>query len=163
FFLFNNRLEKIQITMYIVMTVILDFLIIVLIFYNCFFLIEGSDHNTRRQKRRRPTDSGQNDEYEQKRTFSSLSLSNPSNRVSTTSTDPSRRLSISSTPSISLSSSEDEPASSIHHLGTNRNKTIITDANIQLPPPPISIDQSQQRKRHQRKPTRQKLIQSLNG
>jgi hypothetical protein len=140
-------------------------LIIILIFYKYVLFIEGSGHNIRRQKRRRPTDSGQTDEYEQKRTFSSLSLLTPSNRLSTTSTGPSRRLSASSTPSISLSSSEDEPASSTHHHRTNNNKTIMTNAPLQPPPPPISIDQTQpqQRKRHQRKPTRQKPLQLLNG
>lgn len=45
----------------------------------------------------------------------------------------------------------------------NGNKTIITNASIQTPPSSISIDQPQQRKRHQRKPTRQKPTQLLNG
>jgi hypothetical protein len=134
--------------------VVILFIIFVLIDYYFVLFIEGSGHNTRRQKRRRPTDSGQNDEYEQKRTFSSMSLSTPSNRAPTTSTAPSRRLSASSTPSISLSSSEDEPASSIQHHGAHGNKAIIIDSPIQPLPPPTSIDQPQQRKRHQRKPTR---------
>ncbi|CAF4658402.1 unnamed protein product [Rotaria sp. Silwood1] len=117
----------------------------------------GSDHNPRRQKRRRPLDSDQNDDYEHKQTMSSLSISNSSNRVSTLSTGPIRRLSASSTPSISLSSSEDEPASVVHYHGTNGNKTTAIDT------PSITIDLSQERKRHQRKPTRQKPTKLINS
>ncbi|CAF2493590.1 unnamed protein product [Rotaria sp. Silwood2] len=118
---------------------------------------EESNHNTRRQKRRRPPDSDHNDEFEHKQITSSLSISNSSNRVSTLSAGPMRRLSASSTPSISLSSSEDEPASSIYHHGRNGNKTTAIDT------PFITVDQSQERKRHQRKPTRQKSTQLING
>ncbi|CAF0808247.1 unnamed protein product [Adineta steineri] len=115
---------------------------------------DGSGHNTRRHKRRRPTNSGQDDEYEQKQRFSSLSLSTSSNRA--TSTTPSRCLSASATPSITVSSFADESA----HHNINGNKTIIIDAPNQSS---VSIDQPQQRKRHQRKPTRQKQAQLSNG
>ena len=77
-----------------------------------------------------------------------------------TSTVPSRRLSASLTPSVSISSFEDESPSTIHHHGTHGNQTIITDAANQSS---ISTDQPQARKRHQRKPTRQKPIQLSNG
>jgi len=111
--------------------------------------LTSSDQDSRRQKRRRPLDPEQSDDFEQKRTSS--------NRVSTTTTSngPVRRLSTSSTPSISLSSSEDEPASSTQH---HENKTTVFDTSIQQS---ISIDQP--RKRHQRKPTRQKPTQISNG
>ncbi|UJR25299.1 hypothetical protein I4U23_006651 [Adineta vaga] len=117
---------------------------------------EESGHNSRRQKRRRPIDSNTEDDHEQKRRFSSLSLSTSSNRATNTSIPSSRCLSASSTPSITVSSFEDE---STYH-GTNGNRTISTDAvNQSL----TSIDQPQQRKRHQRKPTRQKPAQLSNG
>jgi hypothetical protein len=123
---------------------------------------DGSSHSNRREKRRRPTDSSHNDEYEQKRTYSSISGSNASTRPGTISTGLSRRLSASSIPSISLSSSEDEPASSVQHHRANGNKTNTIDGSIQPLPSSISHDQPQQRKRHQRKPTRQKPVQLLN-
>lgn len=110
----------------------------------------GSDHNNRREKRRRLEDSGQTDEYEHNSTYSPLSLSN---RVTaTTSSNPTRRLSPSSTPSISLSSSEDEPALAIKSYRTNDDQT----SPIQRPSSSGSLDQIHQRKRHQRKPTRGK-------
>ncbi|CAF3984305.1 unnamed protein product [Rotaria magnacalcarata] len=128
---------------------------------NVYSQHEGLSHHARQQKRARPTDSDQNDEYEQKRTISSLSLFNSSNRVST---GPMRRLSVSSTPSISLSSSEDEPTPSMNYSVTNEDKTTLNDTSIQpLPPSSTIIDQSQERKRNQRKPTRQKSTQLLNG
>ncbi|CAF1055609.1 unnamed protein product [Rotaria sordida] len=117
---------------------------------------ERSDDNIRRHKRRRPLDSDQNDEDEHKRT-TSLSISNSSNRVSTLSTGPMRRLSASSTPSISLSSSEDEPASSIHYHGINENKITTNNTSSK------TNDQLQERKRHQRKPIRQKPIKLINN
>ncbi|CAF3668553.1 unnamed protein product [Rotaria sordida] len=97
---------------------------------------ESTSHNTRRQKRRRPTDSGHSDEYEQKRPIPSTII-------------PSRRLSASSTPSVCLSSSEDEPGASIYQQEINKNKTNINETSI------LQQTSSQsQRKRHQRKPTR---------
>ena len=125
-----------------------------------FLYIAGSDHSNRREKRRRLGDSGQTDEYEQNSTFSSLSLSNLSNRVTaTTSTNPSRRLSPPSTPSISLSSPEDEPAAlSTKSYRTNDDQTNPSDSSIQRPSSSASLDQLQQRKRHQRKPLRGKSI-----
>lgn len=100
------------------------------------FFFKGSNHNTRRQKRRRPTDSGLSDEYEQKR-------QNPSSISSF-----SRRLSASSTRSVCLSSSEDEPGTSIHQQEINKNKTNIIETPIHQP------SSQSQRKRHQRKPIR---------
>ncbi|CAM4755851.1 unnamed protein product [Rotaria magnacalcarata] len=97
---------------------------------------KGTTHNTRRQKRRRPTDSGQSDEYEQKRPIPSAVV-------------PSRRLSASSARSVCFSSSEDEPGTLIsyqHEL--NKNKTNTIETSIQQP------SSQSQRKRHQRKPTR---------
>ncbi|CAF0820751.1 unnamed protein product [Adineta steineri] len=92
-----------------------------------------TSHNTRRQKRRRgPTDSGQSDELEQKRSLPSSTIS-------------SRRLSGSPTHSMYLSSSEDERRTSTHQ---NKTKINTSETPIQQP-----LSQSQ-RKRHQRKPTR---------
>lgn len=99
--------------------------------FHCWISI-GSDNNTRRQKRRRPTDSGPSDEYEQKRP-------NPSSISPST-----RRPSVSSTRSVCLSSSEDE---SKHSLDQQQDP-IRKKLNVQ-----ISSSQSQ-RKRHQRKPRR---------
>ncbi|CAF4831106.1 unnamed protein product, partial [Rotaria socialis] len=45
---------------------------------NVYSQHKGLNHHARQQKRTRPADSDQNDEYEQKRTISSLSLSNSS-------------------------------------------------------------------------------------
>lgn len=95
----------------------------------------GTSHNTRSQKRRRPTDSGQSDEYEQKRSISS-------------SIGHSRRPSASSTRSVCLSSSEDEPGTSIHQQELNKTKTNLITTPIQ------QSSSHSQRKRHQRKPTR---------
>ncbi|CAF1171394.1 unnamed protein product [Adineta ricciae] len=92
-----------------------------------------TSHNTRHQKRRRPTDSGQNDEIEHKRPVP------PSANAS------SRRLSGSPARSVYLSSSEDERATSMHQ---NKTKSNMLATPIQQP-----LSQSQ-RKRHQRKPTR---------
>ncbi|CAF4315074.1 unnamed protein product, partial [Rotaria magnacalcarata] len=83
--------------------------------------LKGTTHNTRRQKRRRPTDSGQSDEYEQKRPIPSAVV-------------PSRRLSASSARSVCFSSSEDEPGTLIsyqHEL--NKNKTNTIETSIQQP------------------------------
>lgn len=123
-----------------------------------FLYIVGSDHSNRREKRRRLGDSGHTDEYEQNSTFSSSSLSNLSSRLTaTTSTNPSRHLSPSSTPSISLSSPEDEPAAlSTKSYRTNDDPTNPIDSSIQRPSSSASLDQFQQRKRHQRKPLRGK-------
>lgn len=126
-----------------------------------YVAIAVANKDSRRQKRRRPLESGQSDEHESKRTSTSLTI--PSNRAAAAAaaaTGSQRRLSTSSTPSISLSSSEDEPASSTQSHGINGNKTLISDTtNQQSSPSAVSIDQPQQRKRHQRKPTRQKPMQ----
>ncbi|CAM4904424.1 unnamed protein product [Rotaria socialis] len=96
----------------------------------------STTHNTRRQKRRRPTDSGQSDEYEQKRSIPSAVV-------------PSRRPSASSTRSVCFSSSEDEPGTLISYQPElNKNKTNTIQTSIQQP------SSQSQRKRHQRKPTR---------
>ena len=103
--------------------------------FNCYVWID-SDHNTRRQKRRRPTDSGPSDEYEQKRPNpSSISPSN-------------RRPSASSTRSVCLSSSEDESKISLDQHDLMKKK-----GNANEPSGQTSASQSQ-RKRHQRKPRR---------
>ncbi|CAF0853598.1 unnamed protein product [Rotaria sp. Silwood1] len=96
---------------------------------------EDTNHNTRRRKRRRQTDSGHSDEYEQKRAIPSTNI-------------PSRRLSASSTLSVCLSSSEDEPGVSTYQQEINKNKTNINETSIQ------QASSQSQRKRHQRKPTR---------
>ena len=123
-------------------------------------LLEGANRNVRRPKRRRPVDSGPNDECEQKRTASS-----PSNRNSfIVPAGPSRRLSASSTPSVCFSSSEDEPAASLQPHQLNGNLESNT-AESHLPPPTTSQPSetsTQQRKRHQRKPVRQKPVQLSN-
>ncbi|UJR23612.1 hypothetical protein I4U23_026599 [Adineta vaga] len=93
---------------------------------------EDISHNTRHQKRRRPTDSGNNDELERKRPVPA-------------SANSSRHPSGSPTRSLYLSSSEDERGTSIHQ---NTAKSNIIETSVQQP-----LSQSQ-RKRHQRKPTR---------
>lgn len=93
-----------------------------------------TSQDTRRLKRRRPTDSGHSDEYEQKQqNLSAISSS-------------SRRISASSTPSICLSSSEDEPGTV-----TNPDESNLTETTVQQQQ---SSSSQSQRKRHQRKPVR---------
>lgn len=95
-------------------------------------------------------DSGQIDEYEHNSTHSPLSLSN---RVTaTTSSNPNRHISPSSTPSISLSSSEDEPSQATKSSRINDDQS----SPIQQASSSASLNQIHQRKRHQRKPTRAK-------
>ena len=91
--------------------------------------------NTRRPKRRRPTDSGQQDDFGQK-------------RATPVSVDSNRRQSVSSTRSVCLSSEEEEPVTSVYHQTSNGTKLNPLDTST----PPSSVQSS--RKRHSRKPTR---------
>jgi hypothetical protein len=129
FIYFNYRMKTIRTIMYIVLKV--NYFSESHFYTKYVFLQQGTSHNTRRQKRRRPTDSGQSDEYDQKR------LNIPSCRLSTS---PSR--------SVCLSSSEDEPGLSLYHQELNKNRSNIIETPVQQPP------SQSQRKRHQRKPTR---------
>ena len=96
----------------------------------------GMTQNPRRPKRRRPTDSGPQDDFDQKRTMV----------VSAGST---RRQSVSSTRSVGVSSSEEEqPVISAYHHGSNGTKS----SSFEAATPPSSVQSS--RKRHSRKPTR---------
>jgi len=107
--------------------------------------------HVKRQKRRRETDSSHQDEYELNRTSSpSISLTIPTTQNST------GHLSTSSTPSLCRSSSEDESTTITQKHGTHQETTLA------LVRPTQSIDLSQQRKRHQRKPNRQKPLHLTN-
>ena len=106
-----------------------------LYFYLVYIFQSDVILNTRRQKRRRLTASGQSEEYEQKRPVPSL-------------LNHSRHPSVSSTPSVYLSSSEDERGASTHYQEINKDKTNIFETPVQ------HLLYQPQRKRHQRKPTR---------
>ena len=119
-------------------------------------------------KRRRPTDCAQTDDAEHKRSTSSVSVSILQNRSSSMpSNNGSERHLHSSIPSICLSSSEDDPIpiniqSTNDHQITGTGKALMGDSNSS-----ILIDntglQSTHRKRHQRKPIKQKPMQHLSN